>query len=96
MTFEVGQNYERQTDGMAAVVEQIDASNNSALLRLTNTEKTWIRLVDVPRQWRLYELCPECSGVGYAVISHDNKHDFAKLPSHSACPTCKGSRRVYP
>jgi len=59
MTFEIGQRYERQSDGVIAVVAQIDIADitnmaaKTALLRGSTSDEEWITGADVPGRWRL-------------------------------------------
>ena len=65
MSFEIGQRYERQSDGVTAVVAQIDIADitdmaaKTALLRASTSEEEWITAADVPARWRLISAKPE-------------------------------------
>jgi hypothetical protein len=96
MSFEVGKTFERRGDGITAVVEQTDATGKAALLRLATGDKEWITSADVPAGWRLFEICPACHGSGQIAAFERDKGDFSRRGIPSVCPTCNGSRRVYP
>ena len=93
MAFEVGQSYERLTDGKRAIVAY--ARPAAALLRLDAGKQEWITSADLIRKWRRYEGCPGCRGKGWvAAVQLDQDH--SKVPALRPCPTCEGKGRVYP
>src|SRR5262249_45514769 len=65
MSFEIGQRYERQSDGVTAVVVQIDIADitdmaaKTVLLRASTSEEEWITAADLPARWRLFSAKPE-------------------------------------
>jgi DnaJ-class molecular chaperone len=96
MSFEVGKAYERQTDGITAVIARTDVTGETALLRLKTGDEEWITSADVPARWRLFEICPDCHGTGQTATVEWDKGDFSRRGILPTCPTCVGSGRLHP
>ena len=97
MNFTVNDRYERLTDHKTAVVKETDGTPQSAVLRVDGTGETVsIEATDVPGEWRLCNICPDCFGEGKVPAFQEVKGDLANPADPPTCRTCYGTGRFYP